>query len=735
MSKILWGGTMPLDNLTGVFYNHFTNDTQRYSTEDKLCIQQTVERLKEIETSAARPGMLLGKIQSGKTKTFLAIIALAFENGFDIAVILTKGTKALTRQTLERVRREFSTFCENDQLQIFDIMTVPSGLTGYELNQKIVFVAKKQSDNLDRLEELIRNTYPQLQTKRVLIIDDEADYASIGFRNTRQQGLMINRTATQIDRLRQLLTASAFLQVTATPYSLYLQPEDLNVQRVEFRPVRPAFTQLVPVKPDYIGSDYYFEASLDASAVASYIYQQVGLSELQTLRQPDRRRFRIEECLTSDAITSLRGAICNFIVGGCIRRIQDRHNGIYQKKYSFLIHTEAQRAAHTWQEHVVIALKEKLTRAVHDQTELLSQLLSQAYDDLSNSINAMNHYLPPRDTVLQEAFSALDNEWVMITKVNSERQVEQLLDNEGQLRLRTPLNIFIGGQILDRGVTIANLIGFFYGRRPQVYQQDTVLQHSRMFGFRPIEDLTVTRFYTEPQIYDAMRRMHESDIALRETVSRNPDIPVIFIQRDDHGQVIPCSPNKILVSNTTTLRAFKRILPVCFQTDCLTRVMPVIARIDQILEDLCPNDNYDEPFLIQLNIGIDILNQIEQTILMEKNEGYNFDWDAARAALTYMSNASQNHINQGQIWCLVRKERDLSRKVALGSHAVYSDSPDTTRTEGDIAHAVAINNPMLILLRQNCRQERGWRDVPFYWPVIVAQRNIRTAIFAHETTP
>jgi hypothetical protein len=31
---------------------------------------------------------------------------------------------------------------------------------------------------------------------------------------------------------------------------------------------------------------------------------------------------------------------------------------------------------------------------------------------------------------------------------------------KGQLRLRTPLNPFIGGQILDRGITIKNLIGF-----------------------------------------------------------------------------------------------------------------------------------------------------------------------------------------------------------------------------------------------------------------------------------
>ena len=128
---------MPPLHLTGVFYPLFTDNAVIYAEADKVCIQQTVERLLSVETSAAQPGMLLGKIQSGKTKTFLAAIALAFDNGFDIAVILTKGTKALTRQTLERVRRDFARFTAQDQLQIFDIMTVPSSLAGYELNQKL----------------------------------------------------------------------------------------------------------------------------------------------------------------------------------------------------------------------------------------------------------------------------------------------------------------------------------------------------------------------------------------------------------------------------------------------------------------------------------------------------------------------------------------------------------------------------------------------------------------------
>jgi hypothetical protein len=724
---------MPELNLTGIFYPPFTSNTAFYSEADKSCIQSTVEHLLTVETSAIKPGMLLGKIQSGKTKTFLAIMALAFDNGFDISVILTKGTKALTRQTLQRVRREFASFYEQDLLQIYDIMTVPSGLTGYELSQKLIFIAKKQIDNMDKLSALFRETYPQLTSKRVLIIDDEADYASIGFRRTSEEGIRVNTTTRQIDELRQTLASSAFLQVTATPYSLYLQPDDIVIQGVEFRPVRPAFTELVPVHRDYIGSVYYFERSTEEESVASFIYQSVSQDELNILRREDRRRFKIEECLTSTAIQALRSAICNFIVGGCIRRLQDQHAAKALKKFSFLVHTETARASHAWQERIVSMLADKLSDAVRSNNALLQQLLTTAYAEIAASIAVMNHYLPPLDEVLCECFNALEHRWLMITKVNSERQVEALLDIEGQLRLRTPINIFIGGQILDRGVTIANLIGFFYGRRPQVYQQDTVLQHSRMFGFRPIEDLTVTRFYTEPAIYDAMRRMHESDIALREEVKINPNGPIVFIQRDESGRVISCSPNKILVSRTTTLRPFKRILPVGFQSDYGIRVAPIVREIDCLLKDARHSDDFEEPFEIPFAMATDILRRIETTLIMANEEGYDFDWEAARAALRFMSESAKDPTRRGNVWCLVRTDRNLSQRVSIGSHHIFSDSPDTRRTEGAVAQRVAIDIPMLILIRQNGREDLGWRGTPFYWPVIVAQKNLRTSIFAHET--
>src|SRR5579862_8800011 len=92
------------------------------------CIEIVVDKLKSA-TDPRRPGMLLGKIQSGKTRAFLGIIARAFDRDFDIAIVLTKGTKTLSEQTVKRIARDFKMFIDQDEVLVFDIMTAPDTLT------------------------------------------------------------------------------------------------------------------------------------------------------------------------------------------------------------------------------------------------------------------------------------------------------------------------------------------------------------------------------------------------------------------------------------------------------------------------------------------------------------------------------------------------------------------------------------------------------------------------------
>ncbi|HAU0791556.1 TPA: hypothetical protein JBH17_15425, partial [Legionella pneumophila] len=115
---------------------------QSYDEEIQDCIENTVQKLINNDTTVQKPGMLLGNIQSGKTRTFIGIAALAFDKGYNFIVVLTKGTKALAKQTYERLYIEFEEFIEDDLVKIYDVMNIPGELTPYIRNQKIIIVAK-----------------------------------------------------------------------------------------------------------------------------------------------------------------------------------------------------------------------------------------------------------------------------------------------------------------------------------------------------------------------------------------------------------------------------------------------------------------------------------------------------------------------------------------------------------------------------------------------------------------
>jgi len=719
----------------GRFFPTYRRRRESFREDTFACAEATVEALLATATTSDHPGMLLGKVQSGKTRTFISTLALAFDNGFDLAIILSKNSKALIEQTKKRLEDEFSDFLEEGELEVYDIMTAPEAFTAFELRAKMVFVVKKEHNNLRRMIELVSEKCPALAGPRALIIDDEADNASVGY-SQKDGEIEANRIAAQVSDLRARFAQASFLQVTATPYSLYLQPDTVTVSNSPvFSPTRPAFTKLVPVPDEYVGGETYFGDAARSSTptVESLIHVTVADRELEILKEPDGRRFKPEDCLTSDAIEGLRKAFITFAVGGTIQTINGAAAGLSpaRLRYSFLIHSEASRGSHAWQTLIVETLKQKVAMEAAEDSALFLQMVQEAYDDLSQSLTLAGQPVPPFDAVLSGVKEAFTHEHLTIAKVNSDEQIISLLDRTGQLKLRTPLTIFIGGQALDRGVTISNMIGFYYGRRPNKFQQDTVLQHSRMYGYRR-QDLAVTRFYTTHYIRAAMFEMEAFDSALRDAVAAGGDQGVQFIRAREDGTIVPCSPNKILVATTQTLRPGRRMLPIGFQSDYKTRIGKVIEEIDGIVRSTC-GFNSDAPTLVSLQTALDLLTRIEGTLIYdEKDEAKPFSWDAAKSALIHLSQQASDPERRGNVLLWAAEGRDSARFASAGSHARFIETPDSERTEGALYKTHAIEHPILFLLRQNGRKAKDWRDTPFYWPVIRAQKNTRTVIYSGD---
>jgi hypothetical protein len=697
------------------------------SPELRATVEEVLEKLQREATSTKRPGILLGKVQSGKTAAYLGVIARAFDRGYDVALILTKGTKSLAEQTLIRVKDDFEDFA--DQVEIFDILAVPE-LTPYELTHKLIFVVKKEDDNLRRLLDLFQNQYPALRNRSVLIIDDEADLASVSGRRTGGVGTagIISR---QIDRLRESVTNSAFLQVTATPYALYLQPNDEIVVNGEslFKPKRPAFTVLLPTHGKYVGGDEYFEKSGDADSPAFYFFREVPLQERDALKKEDRRRLQIDKVLTERNAAVLRDAIVTFLVGGTIRRLQQRAAGPRQKpqRYSFLFHTEQTRSSHEWQERVAVAIRDALVDQSRADSPLFNELIRSAYMDLKRSIELEGIVLPNVEDVKNAVADALETGQLMITKVNSDNEIRKLLADDGQLKLRTPFNMFIGGQILDRGITINNLIAFYYGRKPNRFQQDTVLQHSRMYGARSTADLAVTRFYAPQHVYQIMRRIHEFDGALRGAFESGAhDQGVYFIQKDAADRLIPCSPNKLLFSDVVSIRPGRRLVLSGFQTLARSSfpARKNLSELDKRVEKFTKSS--EDTVLIDVDEAKELLELAYANL--EFDDTTDDDRQAHIVALQHLSSICKRPDLKGKAWLLAAKDRNVARYREEGR---FSNAPDT-KQQKDSALARAQEIPVLMLLRQNGEEARGWRGLPFWWPVILTPRAAATVIFATD---
>ncbi len=146
-------------------------------------------------------------------------------------------------------------------------------------------------------------------------------------------------------------------------------------------------------------------------------------------------------------------------------------------------------------------------------------------------------------------------------------------------------------------------------------------------------------------------------------------------------------------------------------------------------------DTAAAPKLEPLATALELINDIEPTLHFPEDDAPPFDWDAARAALTHLSQQHPDPAQRGKVLVWAAKDRNSARMASASSHATYIETPDSEKTEGQLAktYAIAIHHPILFLLRQDGTVEKGWRDTPFYWPVVRAQANTPTAIYTAET--
>ena len=86
--------------------------------------------------------------------------------------------------------------------------------------------------------------------------------------------------------------------------------------------------------------------------------------------------------------------------------------------------------------------------------------MQESYRDISNSVVEFGFDMPEYEEIKEDFYSAIV-QGVKVSVINSKDDINKYLNEDtGELKLRTPFSIFVGGQVLDRGITIPNMVGF-----------------------------------------------------------------------------------------------------------------------------------------------------------------------------------------------------------------------------------------------------------------------------------
>jgi len=421
-------------------------------------------------------GLIYGLIQSGKTGVLTVTGAIGADQGYRTIIILTSDINPLYEQTLRRVRQAFPGI---DIIGREDFKDADGFLERIKGGTCAIVTTK----NGKMLNTLIEN-FKKGRVRRLscLIIDDEADQASLNTQASRDDGTR-SRINESIGELRKFFEKNTYLQVTATPQALFLQTPGH-----EFR---PKFTVLSHPGSDYIGGDDFFHDQ-------SELVREFDLNDIALLAPG------AQPTPTLGIPRSLLKALDTFMIGATFKRTKDA-----DQNCAFLCHVSTRTSDH---KHIVGLLrkyKTDLAAGVKGSKQAVINRLTAAYDDLASTHAGLSG---AKFEDLVEAIGFL-SPGITVKLVNGETDEDVAVDSF--------YNLFVGGNKLGRGVTIQNLLVSYYGRNPRSPQADTVLQHARMYGYRR-KDIGLLRLFLPPELHRVFKAINHMERSLRELIARRP---------------------------------------------------------------------------------------------------------------------------------------------------------------------------------------------------------------------
>ena len=442
-----------------------------------------------------RRGLVVGHVQSGKTANYIGVMCKAADAGYKVIIVLGGLLNSLRNQTQKRIDSDFFGYCTKSKREIgvskFGNSRRPFCLTTAvedfrkttadrvqidlnALNEPVVLVLKKNVTTLKNLRNWLEagnkrglNNYP------MLLIDDEADHASINTNSSDKNPTKINQG---IRELLRMFPRNSYLGYTATPFAnIFIDPENEHeMQDGEmYRDLFPRdFILSLDPPSNYVGPAAVFDDEPEVN-----ILHEIDDNE-------DLLPIIHDKCFIPHALPpSLKKALNCFMLIKTIREL----DGQKKKHHSMIINVS------------------RFTKVQEQLKTLVSQYLKEYQQAIKNYAGlpvedalGESRLLQNLKQVWEEEFASFDTGWskrsfswdevqhqlnasvssIVVMSINNSSTDHLDYDDYPDGRSI----IAVGGLGLSRGLTLEGLSVSYFLRNSIMY--DTLLQMGRWFGYR-----------------------------------------------------------------------------------------------------------------------------------------------------------------------------------------------------------------------------------------------------------
>lgn len=411
----------------GYSRSQYNRQLRRLADEGKsvVCIERAVrDSLENLAGEGRKSFVIYGEPQSGKTEMMICLTAKLLDEGRRFILHLLNDSVDLLSQNLGRFKNSGLAPSARNYSEILD-PAIDVGKNIY-----VIFCKKNASD----LRKLIRKIG---QLRDIVVIDDEADFASPNGRVNKGEKTKINELISKV-----LGEQGDYIGVTATPARLDLNNTFDNDSKLWVN---------FPAHEQYTGHGVFFPFDVETAA---------EILRFQLTLLPEK----------GDDPKYAREALFRFLVSVAFLNLS---NNDAEENYSILIHTSGKKVDHKtdWG-----TIQEALAGLANQDSRTFEPYVREIW-----GISQARY--PDADPDLLTDYVVANISRNSVVMLNSDSDFRQNVD--AATRPTSLFTIVIGGNIVSRGVTFENLLSMYFTRDVKhKIQQDTYIQRARMFGSR-----------------------------------------------------------------------------------------------------------------------------------------------------------------------------------------------------------------------------------------------------------